>query len=76
MLVRHSGHGDVNGVETRWNFDSYSWTSGSVVNTTNVDATTGSFFNVANKIQFTFIPEPAGLALFVLGGLLIGRKRR
>ncbi len=81
MLVRHSGHGDVNGVETRWNFDGYAWTNGTVVSTTaDVDAAVANFgpgsFNVANKIQFTMIPEPAALGLLALGGLLIVRKRR
>lgn len=74
MLVRHSGHGDVNGVETRWNFDGYAWTGGSVVSTTaDVDAAVGNFgpgsFNLANKIQFTVIPEPSTIALLALGGL-------
>jgi hypothetical protein len=30
---------------------------------------------VANKIQFTFVPEPAGLVLIAFGGLLIARRR-
>ncbi len=80
MLVRHSGHGDVNGVETRWNFDGYAWTNGTVVNTLNVDATSGNFgpgsFNVANRIQFTVVPEPASLTVLALGAGLMGALRR
>lgn len=82
MLVRHSGHGDVNGVETRWNFDGYAWANGSVVSTTSdVDAAVGNFgpgsFNLANKIQFTVIPEPSTVALLGLGafGLFWHRRR-
>lgn len=72
MLVRHDGHGDVNGVETRWNFDGYSWANGSVVSTLDVDDAVGNFgpgsFNVANRIQFTFVPEPSsGLLLGLIG---------
>jgi hypothetical protein len=81
MLVRHSGHGDVNGVETRWNFDGYAWANGSVVSTTaDVDAAVANFgpgsFNLANKIQFTVIPEPSALALLVMGALCLFVRRR
>ena len=81
MLVRHSGHGDVNGVETRWNFDGYAWANGSVVSTTaDVDAAIGNFgpgsFNVANKIQFTVVPEPAAPTLVAIGGLSLFLRRR
>jgi hypothetical protein len=81
MLVRHSGHGDVNGVETRWNFDGYAWANGTVVSTTaNVDATVGNFgpgaFNLANKIQFTVIPEPSTLVLVAFGALGLFLRRR
>ena len=79
MLVRHNGHGDVNGQETRWNFDGYAKTNGSVVSTVSVDATVGNFgpgsFNVANRIRFTFVPEPTSVLLICLGGLLIGCGR-
>jgi hypothetical protein len=82
MFVRHGGHGDVNGQETRWNFDGFAWTNGSVVSTSaNVDAPVGNFgpgsFNLANKIQFTYeiIPEPSALALLGLGGLALLRRR-
>ena len=80
MLVRHSGHGDVNGVETRWNFDGYAWTNGTVVNTLDVNATSGNFgpgsFNVANRIQFTVVPEPASLTVLALGTALMAALRR
>jgi hypothetical protein len=80
MLVRHNGHGDVNGVETRWNFDGYAWDNGSVVSTVNVDAAVGNFgpgsFNLANRIEFTLIPEPASGLLLGLGGLLLALRRR
>ncbi len=81
MLVRHSGHGDVHGVETRWNFDGYALVNGSVVSTAaDVDAAVGNFgpgsFNIANKIQFTVVPEPSALALLALGGLTLLLRRR
>ncbi|BCW98824.1 MAG: hypothetical protein KatS3mg024_1651 [Armatimonadota bacterium] len=80
MLVRHSGHGDVNGVETRWNFDGYAWTNGTVVNTLDVNATSGNFgpgsFNIANRIQFTVVPEPASLSVLGLGAGLMNVLRR
>ena len=81
MLVRHDGHGDVNGQETRWNFDGYAWTNGSVVSTINVDDAVGNFgpgtFNLANRIQFTFVPEPTAAVLLCLGLLAgCGRFRR
>ena len=41
VLLRHNGHGDLNGVETRWNFDSFTYVSGGRVATGNVDATSG-----------------------------------
>lgn len=80
MLVRHNGHGDVNGIETRWNFDGYAWTGGTVVSTTaDPDAAVANFgpgsFQVANKIQFTYIPEPATLGLLALGMLVVRRRR-
>jgi hypothetical protein len=75
MLVRHDGHGDVNGQETRWNFDGYTWANGSVVSTLNVDDTVGNFgpgsFNLANRIEFTLVPEPATGLLLALGGLAV-----
>ncbi len=81
MLVRHSGHGDVNGVETRWNFDGYAWTNGSVVSTgADVDAPVGNFgpgsFQLANKIQFRFVPEPSTAIVGLLGTALLGFVRR
>jgi hypothetical protein len=79
MLVRHDGHGDVNGVETRWNFDGYTWANGTVVSTGNVDDAVGNFgpgsFNLANRIQFTYVPEPATLALLSLAALALVRRR-
>lgn len=80
MLVRHNGHGDVNGQETRWNFDGYAWTGGTVVSTTaDPDAAVANngpgAFNLANKIQFTYIPEPATLGLLALGMLVVRRRR-
>jgi hypothetical protein len=45
-----------------------------------VDDAVGNFgpgsFNVANRIQFTFVPEPGALVLFALGSLLVARRRR
>ena len=81
MLVRHSGHGDVNGVETRWNFDGYAWTNGSVVSTAaDVDAAVGNFgpgsFNLSNKIQFRFVPEPSSVLLGLLAVASIGGVAR
>jgi len=81
MLVRHDGHGDVNGQETRWNFDGYEWANGTVVSTLNVDDEVANFgpgsFNVANRIQFTFVPEPSSAALLGLGATawLLRRRR-
>lgn len=83
MLVRHSGHGDVNGVETRWNFDAYAWTNGSVVSTLDVDDAVGNFgpgaFNLANRIEFLLVPEPASgamvcVALLVSAALTVRRR--
>lgn len=83
MLVRHDGHGNVNGSETLWNFDGYAWANGTVVSTGDVDDAVGNFgpgdFNVANRVQFTFVPEPTSLALasaFCLAacGLLAPRR--
>jgi hypothetical protein len=84
MLVRHSGHGDVHGVETRWNFDGHAWANGSVVSTENVNAAVGNFgpgsFNIANKIEFTYVPEPTSVLLAVAGALFLpiacGYRRR
>lgn len=80
MLVRHDGHGDVNGQETRWNFDGYAWANGSVVSTQNVDATVGNFgpgsFNLANKIQFRFVPEPSTAVLGLFAAALLGQFAR
>jgi len=81
MLVRHSGHGDVNGVETRWNFDGYAWANGSVVSTSaDVDAAVGNFgpgaFNLANKIQFRFVPEPSSVVLALFASLFVGNRAR
>ncbi len=60
LLVRHDGHGDVHGVETRWNFDGYAWTNGTVLSTGDVDDAVGNFgpgdFEVANRVRFTFEP--------------------
>ena len=79
MLVRHDGHGDVNGTETRWNFDGYAWANGTVVSTGNVDDTVGNFgpgsFNLANRIEFTLVPEPTGGLLLGLGGLMFAGRR-
>ena len=80
MLVRHDGHGDVNGVETRWNFDGYEWANGTVVSTLNVDDAVANFgpgsFNVANRIQFTLVPEPSALAVLAVGGAVVVLRRR
>lgn len=79
MLVRHSGHGDNPTVQTRWNFDGYAWTNGTVVSTgADPDAAVGNFgpgsFNVANKIMF--LPEPSALMLLAAGGVAMLRRRR
>lgn len=79
MLVRHDGHGDVNGQETRWNFDGYAWTNGTVISTGTADDAVGNFgpgnFNVANRIQFTIVPEPTSAFLCALGIPLVIRRR-
>ena len=81
MLVRHDGHGDVNGEETRWNFDGYAWTNGTVVSTGNVDDAVANFgpgsFDVANRIQFGYvIPEPGIASVAGIAALaLLGRRR-
>jgi hypothetical protein len=59
----------------------YAWANGSVVSTSaNVDAAVANFgpgsFNLANKIQFTVIPEPSALALLVMGALCLFVRRR
>lgn len=79
MLVRHTGHGDNPTVQTRWNFDGYTWVNGSVVSTgADPDVAVGNFgpgtFNVANKIMF--LPEPSALMLLALGGVAMLRRRR
>ncbi len=79
MLVRHNGHGDNPTVQTRWNFDGYAWTNGTVVSTgADPDAAVGNFgpgsFNIANKIQF--LPEPSALVLLALGSVGLIRRRR
>lgn len=80
MLVRHNGHGDVFGVETRWNFDGYAWTNGTVVSTLNVNDTVGNFgpgsFNLANRIEFTVVPEPASGLVLGLGAAAMAALRR
>jgi hypothetical protein len=76
MLVRHDGHGDVNGQETRWNFDGYAWAGGTQVSTGNVDdAVANLSFNVANRIQFSVVPEPTAVLLFCVGALVCGCRR-
>ena len=82
MLVRHDGHGDVNGQETRWNFDGYEWTNGTVVSTGNVDDAVGNFgpgsFNLANRIQFGYtpVPEPGAAAVAGMAALALLRRCR
>ncbi|MCC5793645.1 MAG: VPLPA-CTERM sorting domain-containing protein [Chromatiales bacterium] len=82
MLIRHTGHGDVNGVETRWNFDGYTWQNGTVINTSDVDAAIANFgpgtFNLANKIEFTLVPVPAAVWMFAsaIAGLIGIRRYR
>lgn len=80
MLVRHDGHGDVNGQETRWNFDGYAWANGTIVSTVDVNALVANFgpgdFNVANRVEFVPTPEPTGGLLTTLGVVAIGAIRR
>lgn len=80
MLVRHDGHGDVHGVETRWNFDGYARTNGMILSTGNVDDEVANFgpgaFDTANRIQFTFVPAPGGLCVVAGFGALTLRRRR
>jgi hypothetical protein len=75
LLVRHSGY-SASTAQTSWNFDGYAFTNGSLVNTSDVNGTGGSFFANLNKIQFTYTPEPAAIVLLALGSLALGRRRR
>jgi hypothetical protein len=81
MLVRHSGHGDVNGVETRWNFDGHAWANGTIISTADTDALVANFgpgnFNLASRIEFTLVPVPGAVWLFAssLAGLVLLRRR-
>jgi hypothetical protein len=80
ILVRHDGHGDANGRETRWNFDAFAWPNGTVVSTIDVNDAIGNFgpgtFNTVNKYQFTITPEPGSAALLGLAGVLFAGRRR
>lgn len=79
MLVRHAGQGDVNGQETRWNFDGYAWANGTVLSTGDVDDALGNFgpgvFDVANRIQFMFVPAPGALAFLTIASVAFSRRR-
>ncbi len=74
LLVRHSGY-TASATQTQWNFDGYAFANGSLVNTSSVSGTTGSFFGNLNKIQFTYIPEPTSLLLIGAGAVLLRRRR-
>ncbi len=75
LMIRHDGYTGPGGEETRWNFDSYSWTGGNITATTGFGATDANFsFDVSTRMLFNYIPEPASLVLLALGGLVIRRR--
>jgi hypothetical protein len=77
LEVRHGGFTTTaSSAETAWNFDSFAYTGGAVVNTASASATDGGAFDVVNKFAFSVVPEPASLGLLGVAGMFMLRRRQ
>jgi len=52
------------------------WTNGSFIATDNGTILDGGSFRFITKVQGSYVPGPAGVALLGMGGLIAGRRRR